>query len=118
LLGSPWAGLGPRRAALAPPQLVHRATWNRPQPLRYMASKRMRSSSGSHSLARKLYGRSTPPLSAVNTQRTPVEHYAGVPLRRVSSKHKAGSRRSFHHEVRKLDGRGSQAYRHGSFQEV
>ena len=51
-------------------------------------------------------------------ERTPVEHHAGVPLRRVSSKHKAGSSRSFHHEVRKLDGRGSQAYRHGSVQEV
>jgi hypothetical protein len=25
---------------------------------------------------------------------------------------------SFHHEVRRLDGRGSQAYRHGTVQEV
>ena len=41
-----------------------------------------------------------------------------VPLRRVSSRRKAGSRRSFHHEVRRLDAWGSRAYRHGTVQEV
>jgi hypothetical protein len=55
---------------------------------------------------------------ATSGTRVNEQQHASVPLRRVSSRHKAGSRRSFRHEVRRLDAPGSQAYRHGTVQEV